>query len=88
MAHGVVHVYGQLVLANSPFGDRIFLGLFWCRHGQEMVLIEFLFTGKSIEDQEFRSSENLVAMALFVATVVFTLGGISMRDFAYQWVDW
>jgi hypothetical protein len=56
MVNGVVQVYDRLIFANSPLGVRIFLGLFWCNPGQEMILIDFLFAGRNIEDQEFRSS--------------------------------
>jgi hypothetical protein len=47
-----------------------------------MVLIEFLFAGKNIEGQKFRSSENMVAVALFVAIVAFVLSGMCTRAFA------
>jgi hypothetical protein len=46
MAHGVVSVYDQLVLTNSPLGIRNCLGQFWDNHGQEVVLIGFLFRGE------------------------------------------
>jgi hypothetical protein len=42
-----------------------------------MVLIEFWFKGKNIMDQEFRSTENMVTKARFVALIVFILGGTS-----------
>jgi hypothetical protein len=45
-----------------------------------MISIEFLLAGKNIEDQEFRSRENIVEIALFVVIVVFVLSGISRRD--------
>jgi hypothetical protein len=47
-----------------------------------MVLIGFVLAGKHFEDQEFRSSENMVAIVRFVAVVVLVLGSISTRDFA------
>jgi hypothetical protein len=47
-----------------------------------MVLIEFLFSGKYIEDQKFRSSEKYSHLALSVAVVLFVLGETSSRDFA------
>jgi hypothetical protein len=53
MAHGIVRVYDRWILANSPPGIRISLGRFRRGHGHEMVLIEFLFAEKNIEDQEF-----------------------------------
>jgi hypothetical protein len=49
-----------------------------------MVLINFLFTGKNIKDQEFCSGENMATIALSAATVVFALADTSMRDFAEQ----
>jgi hypothetical protein len=82
IADGIIYVYNHLILTNSPFGAPIFLGSFWCNRSQEMVLIEFLFAEKSIEDQECCFSDNMVTIAPFIAIVVFVLGGTSKRDFA------
>jgi hypothetical protein len=42
---------------NSVLGIPVFLRWFWCNSGKKMVLIKFVFAGKYIEDQKFRSSE-------------------------------
>jgi ABC-type transport system involved in cytochrome c biogenesis permease component len=47
-----------------------------------MVLIEFLLAGNNTEDEEFRSSENMITMLLFETIVVFLFGTTSMRDSA------
>jgi hypothetical protein len=52
-----------------------------------MALIEFLSTGKYIEDQKFGSSGKYSHQRSFVAIVVFLLGETSSRDFAQLWVD-
>jgi hypothetical protein len=46
-------------------------------------LIEFLFVGKDIRDQEFRASEKYGYQSFFMAIVVYFRGGTSARDFAW-----
>jgi hypothetical protein len=73
-----VYVYSQLVFVISPLGVRVFLGSFWCNHGEKMILVEFLFARKSIQDQGFVPVKNTVGTPLCVASVAFVLGSTSM----------
>jgi hypothetical protein len=82
MAQGVVHVHKQLFHFDSRSGPHIFLVYFWCPKCQEIVLIEFPFAGKNIEDQKFRPSENMVTIAFIVVIVALVFVGTSSCDFA------
>jgi hypothetical protein len=46
-----------------------------------MVLIEFLFAAKDIEDQGLRPNENIVAITFSVAVVALVPGGTPTPDF-------
>jgi hypothetical protein len=84
MVDGVVHVEDQFVSANFSLGLCIFIGRFWCNSSQEIVLIDFLFAGKNIEDQELHSSEKYGYDSRFAVIIIYILGDTSPRDFTKQ----
>jgi hypothetical protein len=81
MAHRVVHVHDQFLLAIFPLGTHIFLKELRCNNCQKMVLIEFLFAGKGIEARSFVLMKNAATIALCIEIDVLVLGGTSTPDF-------